>query len=102
MAGITDPAKGAATGGVNTLLHVEGAVLFVAPSLFYFVSGAPWQLYALLFFVPDLGLLGYLIGPRAGAFAYNTTRLRSTQRQRTTPSVSGSGPSSTSCFNTCF
>src|SRR3989304_6066256 len=28
-----------------------------------------------------------------------TTRLRSTQRQRTTPSVSGSGPVSTSCFN---
>jgi hypothetical protein len=71
MADITDPTTGTVTGGVNTLLHVEGAVLFVAPTLFYFISGAPWQLYALLFFAPDLGLLGYLIGPRTGAFAYN-------------------------------
>ena len=31
-----------------------------------------------------------------------TTRFKSTQRQRTTPSVSGSGPASTSCFNKSF
>jgi len=31
-----------------------------------------------------------------------TTRLRSTQRQRTTPSVSGSGPVATSCLSTPF
>ena len=71
MADTTDPTKGAITGGVHTLLQAEGAVLFAAPTLFYFVSGAPWQIYALLFFAPDLSLLFYLIGPRAGAFAYN-------------------------------
>ena len=45
--------------------------LFFGPTLFYLISDSPWQLYALLFFAPDLGLLGYLVGPRIGAIAYN-------------------------------
>lgn len=31
----------------------------------------PWWLWTLLFFAPDLGMLGYLAGPRVGAIAYN-------------------------------
>jgi hypothetical protein len=63
--------RGAVTGGVRTLMRVEGAMLFFGPTLFYLISDAPWELYALLFFAPDLGLLGYLIGRRTGAIAYN-------------------------------
>jgi hypothetical protein len=32
-----------------------------------------WWLFALLFLLPDLGMLGYLRGPKAGAFTYNLT-----------------------------
>lgn len=31
----------------------------------------PWWWLPALFLLPDLGMLGYLIGPRAGAFCYN-------------------------------
>jgi Domain of unknown function (DUF4260) len=63
--------SGAATGGVRDLLRWEGVTLFVGPTLFYLFSGAPWQVYALLFFVPDLSMLAYLAGPRIGAAIYN-------------------------------
>jgi hypothetical protein len=67
--------SGAATGGVRDLLRWEGLALFVGMTLFYFFSGAPWQVYALLFFVPDLSMLGYLAGPRIGAALYNAVHL---------------------------
>ena len=63
--------SGAATGGVLMLLRWEGVTLFVGPTVFYLFSGAPWSLYALLFFAPDLSFLAYLAGPRVGAFVYN-------------------------------
>ncbi|MBC7579150.1 DUF4260 domain-containing protein [Tardiphaga sp.] len=63
--------SGAATGGIRDLLRWEGVALFMGMTLFYVLSGAPWQVYALLFFVPDLSMLGYLAGPRIGATLYN-------------------------------
>jgi hypothetical protein len=62
---------GAVNGGVAALIRAEGAALFVGASLFYLISDAPWELYAILFFAPDLGFLGYLAGPRIGAIVYN-------------------------------
>ncbi|MGB3447045.1 MAG: DUF4260 domain-containing protein [Xanthobacteraceae bacterium] len=62
---------GAATGGVRTLLRIEGLTLFVGMTLLYGVWGGSWWIYAILFFVPDLSFLGYLAGPRVGALAYN-------------------------------
>ncbi|MGX7745317.1 DUF4260 domain-containing protein [Rhodopseudomonas parapalustris] len=59
------------SGGVLTVLRAEGLALFVGCSLFYVISDAPWELYALLFFAPDLGFLGYLAGPKVGAVVYN-------------------------------
>jgi hypothetical protein len=53
------------------LLHVEGAVVFVAATALYFDGGHPWWLYLLLALAPDLSMLGYLAGARAGAFAYD-------------------------------
>jgi hypothetical protein len=32
-----------------------------------------WVLFAVLILAPDLGLMGYLAGPRVGAHAYNLT-----------------------------
>ena len=64
--------SGAATGGVRDLLRWEGAALFAGMTLFFWISGASWQIYALFFFAPDLSFLAYLAGPRVGAAIYNT------------------------------
>lgn len=41
----------------------------------YFLSfhslGLSWWVWALLFFAPDISMLGYLINTRVGAFSYN-------------------------------
>ena len=52
----------------RVLLRVEGAVVLVASLLLY---GGSWALFAALFLVPDLSMLGYLAGPQTGALAYN-------------------------------
>ena len=72
---VSDENSGAAVGGVRDLLRWEGAVLFVGMTLFYWISGASWWLYALFFFVPDLTMLAYLAGPRIGAGVYNAAHV---------------------------
>ncbi len=61
----------AASGGVRVLLRVEGLVVLVVSLLAYSSWGSGWGLFLLCFFIPDLSLLGYLAGPRSGAFIYN-------------------------------
>jgi hypothetical protein len=53
------------------LLHLEGAVVFLTATVLYFHGDHPWWLYLLLALAPDLSMLGYLAGPRAGAAAYD-------------------------------
>ncbi|MDQ4082157.1 MAG: DUF4260 domain-containing protein [Actinomycetota bacterium] len=55
------------------LLHGEGAAAAVAAVALYFYADYPWWLLALLALAPDLAMLGYLAGPRAGAAAYDAT-----------------------------
>lgn len=55
----------------TALLRIEGIALFVAALAGYWLSGASWWLFALLILAPDLSMLGYLRGPRVGAYAYN-------------------------------
>ncbi len=62
-----------ATGGVKTLLRLEGAALLAAALILYAQSGAEWKMFAILFLAPDLAFAFYAFGARAGAFAYNTT-----------------------------
>ncbi|MFX5480791.1 DUF4260 family protein, partial [Acinetobacter baumannii] len=71
MTDMTTEATGAATGGVRTLLRLEGLVLFVGMTVLYYKWEGSWLVYALLFLVPDLSFAAYLIGPRIGAIAYN-------------------------------
>ena len=54
----------------NLLKLEELAEALVAIVVFAQLPYAWWWLPA-LFLLPDLGMLGYLIGPRAGAFCYN-------------------------------
>lgn len=67
----TTHATGAATGGVRTLLRLEGAALAIACMVFYSYFEGSWWMFAVLLLVPDLSFAGYLAGPRAGAAAYN-------------------------------
>jgi hypothetical protein len=64
-------AAGAATGGLRTLLRLEGLTLFVGMTLLYVVWDGSWWVYAILFLAPDLSFLGYLASPKAGAILYN-------------------------------
>jgi hypothetical protein len=56
---------------VITLLRLEGAAVFAAMLFAYQSLGGNWWLFALLALAPDLAMLGYLAGNRAGATAYN-------------------------------
>ena len=56
---------------MKTLLKLEGLALF-GLSIFWFAQlGYAWWWYPLLFFVPDVSMVGYLGGTRAGAVVYN-------------------------------
>jgi hypothetical protein len=50
---------------------LEGAVALTVLVLAYRATGASWWLFAALFFVPDLSMLGYLANRRIGAAIYN-------------------------------
>jgi hypothetical protein len=67
----TMEATGAVTGGLKTLLRLEGLTLFAGMTLLYAVWGGSWWIYTLLFLAPDLSFSGYLAGPRIGATVYN-------------------------------
>jgi hypothetical protein len=62
----------AVRGGVRAWLHVEAAAALAVALVLYSHTGAGWGTFAALFLVPDLALIGYLFGARAGAAAYNT------------------------------
>jgi len=62
---------GAVSGGVRTLLRLEGLALLGGATLLYAVFGGSWWTYAILFLAPDLSFAGYLAGPKVGATVYN-------------------------------
>ncbi len=64
-------AVGAVSGGPRTLLRLEGATAFAGAILAYSALGGRWALFALLFLLPDLSMLGYPVGRRVGAACYN-------------------------------
>ena len=53
------------------LLRAESAAAFAAICIAYNQLGLSWGLAALLFLLPDIGMLGYLRGPVIGARCYN-------------------------------
>ena len=65
------PETGAASGGVRTLLRLEGVVLFIGMTLLYGLWEGSWWVYAILFLAPDLSFAAYLAGPKVGAIVYN-------------------------------
>jgi hypothetical protein len=64
-------ATGTVTGGLRTLLRLEGLTLFAGMTLLYYVWGGSWWVYFILFLAPDVSFAAYLSGPRFGALVYN-------------------------------
>lgn len=56
----------------DTLLRIEGGVLLAISALLYWVNGGSWVLFAVLILAPDVSALGYLLGAKVGAAAYNS------------------------------
>lgn len=56
---------------MKTLIKLEEfGELFFSIYLFSLLP-FPWWFYPLFFFAPDLSMVGYIAGPRLGAFTYN-------------------------------
>ena len=62
---------GFVTGGVRIMLRLEGLALFAGMTALYAAWGGSWWIYALLFFVPDLSFLAYVLDAKFGALVYN-------------------------------
>ena len=61
----------AVSGGPKYLLRAEGLAVLALAAALYWRGGFSWILFAVLFLVPDVSMLGYLINPRVGAVCYN-------------------------------
>jgi hypothetical protein len=53
------------------MLHLEGLVVFAAALAGYRELGGSWLKFIVLFFVPDIFMVGYFFGTRIGAAVYN-------------------------------
>jgi len=56
---------------MQTLLRLEEAALAALAVWLFVRLDVAWWWLAVLFLAPDLSMLGYLAGPRAGALLYN-------------------------------
>jgi hypothetical protein len=65
-------------GSVLYILRWDGLVLAALTLLLYAHLGASWWMFALLWLVPDLSMLGYLAGPFWGARVYNAVHAYAT------------------------
>jgi len=53
------------------MLRLEGGVALAAAVWAYHLLGGGWAMFALLFLLPDVSMLGYLRDPKLGAWVYN-------------------------------
>lgn len=56
---------------MKTSLKLEELAFFILSLVVYSRLGTSWGLFALLLFAPDLSMVGYLAGTKAGALVYN-------------------------------
>jgi hypothetical protein len=56
---------------MRNLLQLEELFLTLLAFFLFRSLNIAWWWFALLFLAPDLGMLGYLAGPRVGALTYN-------------------------------
>ncbi len=60
------------------ILRFDGLAIAALTALLYAHTGASWWMFALLWLVPDLSMLGYLAGPFWGARVYNAVHAYAT------------------------
>ncbi len=60
-------------GGLRIVLRLEGLSILMAGCWVYHFYQFSWGQFFLYFFLPDIGLLGYLVNSKIGAFSYNLT-----------------------------
>ena len=65
------PAPNGVSGQPRLWLHLEGIAALGVTLFAYSALRNSWGLFAILFLVPDLSIIGYLAGPRIGAVCYN-------------------------------
>ncbi len=53
------------------LLRLEGAVVLIIALMLYSRLESGWWLFVLLFFVPDVSMVGYAVNAKSGATIYN-------------------------------
>ena len=63
--------EGMTTGAVRVWLRLEGCAAFAAGLGLFGASGGNWLFIVPLILLPDVSAIGYLSGPRVGAFTYN-------------------------------
>jgi hypothetical protein len=56
---------------MKSLLKLEGFALFVLSIFLFSRLPYPWWVYPLLFFVPDVSMIGYARDTRVGSVIYN-------------------------------
>jgi hypothetical protein len=61
---------------MKTLLRLEELAFFLFSIYLFSLLHLPWWYFPALLLVPDLGMLGYLAGPRPGAAVYNLVHHR--------------------------
>ena len=60
---------------MKTLIRIEEAAICIISIfiLFNYDYGLSWWLFGLLFFLPDVGMIGYVVNNRIGSITYNLT-----------------------------
>lgn len=61
---------------MKTLLKLEEVSLFLAGIFFFSQLDFAWWWFLVLLLLPDIGMLGYLINTKVGAFTYNLFHYR--------------------------
>lgn len=61
---------------MNTLLKVEEFGLFLLCVVLFSTLNIAWWWFPALLLLPDLGMIGYVINSKAGAFTYNLVHHR--------------------------
>jgi uncharacterized protein DUF4260 len=59
----------------TVLLRAEGATLLALSVFLYWHLEGSWIAFIALLLAPDIGMIGYLRGPRLGAVTYNLTHV---------------------------
>jgi len=55
----------------GVLLRLEGAMVAIGATTWFFAQGGSWIWFLVLILAPDLSAVGYLAGPRIGSYCYD-------------------------------